>query len=57
VRLGQPPVLPLFNNNLSPPKNLHRLRHAPVWIFQKSADFDIEQVREVLNAVDLSTVR
>jgi YYY domain-containing protein len=30
--------------------------HAPVWIFRKRADFDLEKASEVLHAVDLTTV-
>ena len=30
--------------------------HPPVWIFRKRADFDLEVVRQILEAIDLSQV-
>jgi hypothetical protein len=58
VRWGERPVLPLFNNNLFAAEEAFSVYdHAPVWIFKKSADFDIQQVKDVLNNVDLSAVR
>ena len=54
---NQTPTLPLFNDSqLSAEEAFSVYDHAPVWIFKKRADFRIEQVQTVLNAVDLSAV-
>jgi YYY domain-containing protein len=54
---GHAPALPLFNNNpLAAEEAFSVYDHAPVWIFKKRADFRIDQVKAVLNAIDLSTV-
>ncbi|HLB49408.1 MAG TPA: DUF2298 domain-containing protein [Anaerolineales bacterium] len=51
------PTLPRFNDNpLSAEEAFSVYDHAPVWIFQKRADFDINKAMAVLNAVDLSRV-
>jgi hypothetical protein len=55
--LGSPPELPVCNfKPLAAEEAFSVYDHPPVWIFKKSADFDIERVREILNSVDLSTV-
>lgn len=60
---GQPPALPApgpdfpFNNSSFAAEEAFSVYdHAPVWIFKKTDTFTIEQVRAVLEAVDLSTV-
>lgn len=55
--LGEPPTLPLCNfNPLAAEEAFSVYDHPPVWIFKKRADFDIEQVREILSSADLSQV-
>ncbi len=57
IALGRPPQLPLFNRNpLAAEEAFSVYDHPPVWIFKKRADFNIAQVADVLNAVDLSKV-
>jgi YYY domain-containing protein len=57
VAWGHAPSLPLFNNNpLAAEEAFSVYDHAPVWIFKKRADFRIEQVQAILNAIDLTTV-
>jgi YYY domain-containing protein len=57
VAWGHAPALPLFNNNpLSAEEAFSVYDHAPVWIFKKRADFRIEQVEAILNAIELSAV-
>ncbi|MGD0807423.1 MAG: DUF2298 domain-containing protein, partial [Anaerolineales bacterium] len=57
VAWGHAPTLPLFNNNpLAAEEAFSVYDHAPVWIFKKRADFRIDQVKAILNAIDLSTV-
>ena len=54
---GEAPELPLFNySQIAAEEAFTVYDHPPVWIFKKSADFDIEKVRQVLYSIDLSTV-
>ncbi len=54
VGLGAPPDLPLFNNNLLAAEEAFSVYdHAPVWIFKKTADFDVNRARQILGAVEL----
>jgi hypothetical protein len=54
---GRRPDLPVVNlNPLSAEEAFSVYDHAPVWIFKKSADFNIENVRAILSAIDLTTV-
>lgn len=51
------PKLPLFNDNpLSAEEAFSVYDHAPVWIFRKRADFDINNAAAVLGAIDLTKV-
>ena len=51
------PQLPLFNFNFFAAEEAFSVYdHPPVWIFKKTADFDIAKVAEILNQADLSTV-
>ncbi|MBI4772051.1 MAG: hypothetical protein HY784_16950, partial [Chloroflexi bacterium] len=53
---GATPNLPLFNNiQFAAEEAFSVYDHAPVWIFRKRADFNLENARAILNAVDLST--
>jgi YYY domain-containing protein len=46
-----------FNDNLFASEEAFSVYdHAPVWVFRKRADFDLEQAQAVLDAIDLSTV-
>jgi hypothetical protein len=54
---NQTPPLPLFNGSwLAAEEAFSIYDHPPVWIFKKRPDFDLEQVKAVLGAVDLSKV-
>ncbi len=54
VGLGAPPDLPLFNNNLLAAEEAFSVYdHAPVWIFKKGPDFDLEKARQILESVPL----
>jgi len=54
---GHAPALPVDNDNLLAAEEAFSVYdHAPVWIFRKRPDFSIQQVREVLEAVDLTRV-
>jgi hypothetical protein len=54
---GEEPVLPVFNFNfLAVEEAFSVYDHPPVWIFRKRADFDMESVRQILEAIDLSQV-
>ncbi len=51
------PALPLFNHNwLASEEAFSVYDHPPVWIFKKRADFNLENARQILSAVDLSKV-
>ena len=55
--LNSRPELPLFNfNPLAAEEAFSVYDHPPVWIFKKSADFEISRVQEILDSVDLSKV-
>lgn len=57
VAWNQKPKLPLFNFNFFAAEEAFSVYdHPPVWIFKKTADFDIDQVKQVLGAIDLSKV-
>jgi YYY domain-containing protein len=51
------PQLPLFNDNpLAAEEAFSVYDHAPVWIFKKRPDFDLNRAMAVLDAVDLKQV-
>ncbi|MGH2522818.1 MAG: DUF2298 domain-containing protein, partial [Anaerolineales bacterium] len=50
------PDFPFNNSQLAAEEAFSVYDHAPVWIFRKRPDFDLEKARAVLNAIDLSTV-
>ncbi len=53
----RPPSLPLFNHSwLAAEEAFSVYDHPPVWIFKKRADFSLDQVKAVLDSVDLSKV-
>ncbi len=57
VSWGKAPVLPI--KNLSPwaaEEAFSVYDHPPVWIFKKSANFDLEAARTILDRIDLSQV-
>jgi YYY domain-containing protein len=55
VSWGRAPELPVFNlNPLASEESFSVYDHAPVWIFRKRADFSIDQVKDVLYAVDIT---
>jgi YYY domain-containing protein len=57
IAFGEFPDLPLFNDNLlSAEEAFSVYDHPPVWIFEKRAEYDLDQVRRVLNSVDLEEV-
>ncbi len=46
-----------FNNNLFSAEEAFTVYdHAPVWIFRKSADFDLDKAAAILDSIDLTTV-
>lgn len=54
---GGEPELPVFNFNfLAAEEAFSVYDHPPVWIFRKRADFDLEAVRLILEAIDLAQV-
>jgi hypothetical protein len=54
---GAAPVLPLFNGSpLAAEEAFSVYDHPPVWIFKKTAAFDLARARAVLDAVDLAQV-
>jgi YYY domain-containing protein len=54
---GRQPSLPVFNlNPLSAEEAFSVYDHAPVWIFRKRADFQLDRARAILAAVDLTAV-
>ena len=58
-RLGwnQPPALPVFNFNFFAAEEAFSVYdHPPVWIFQKRADFNMQNVIQILGSFDLNTV-
>ncbi|MFZ6029772.1 MAG: ArnT family glycosyltransferase [Chloroflexota bacterium] len=51
------PKLPLFNNNLLAAEEAFSVYdHPPVWIFRKSAGFDLQAAQAVLGSIDLTRV-
>ncbi len=57
VAWGHPPALPVYNDSLLAAEEAFSVYdHAPVWIFRKRADFNLQQVQRVLEAVDLTSV-
>ncbi|MGB7538545.1 MAG: DUF2298 domain-containing protein [Anaerolineales bacterium] len=57
VSWGETPNLPMFNlNPLAAEESFSVYDHAPVWIFQKRADYSQSNVEEILRAVDISRV-
>ncbi len=54
VSLGSPPTLPLFNTNLLASEEAFTVYdHAPVWIFKKGPNFNIDEARQILDAAPL----
>ncbi len=54
---NQPPRLPVFNFNFFAAEEAFSVYdHPPVWIFKKRADFDLQTAKDILAAIDLSTV-
>ncbi len=59
---GRAPDVPVsrqepFNNSLLIAEEAFSVYdHAPVWIFKKRADFNLENARAILNSIDLTTV-
>lgn len=54
---GRQPELPVVNlSPLAAEEAFSVYDHAPVWIFHKRADFQLEQARTVLAAIDLTNV-
>ncbi len=54
VSLGAPPKLPLFNTNLLAAEEAFTVYdHAPVWVFKKGPDFDLEKARQILESAPL----
>ena len=57
VAWGHPPLLPLFNNSPWAAEEAFSVYdHPPVWVFKKSANFDINKVAQILGSVDLNKV-
>jgi YYY domain-containing protein len=54
--LSRPQDFPFNNNILAAEEAFSVYDHAPVWVFKKRPDFNMDQVRSVLGAVDLTTV-
>lgn len=51
------PHLPLFNDNVFAAEEAFSVYdHPPVWIFNKRPDFNLAEVKSILNSVDLSEV-
>jgi hypothetical protein len=54
---GRPPDLPVLNHSpLAAEEAFSVYDHPPVWIFRKTANFDLAAAARVLGAVDLSQV-
>ncbi|MBN2086640.1 MAG: glycosyltransferase family 39 protein [Anaerolineales bacterium] len=54
---GEEPELPIFNlNPLAAEESFSVYDHAPVWIFQKRADYSQTNAQNILLAVDISRV-
>jgi hypothetical protein len=57
IAWNQAPKLPLFNySQIAAEEAFSVYDHPPVWIFKKRADFNMDNARKILEAIDLSKV-